>query len=139
MFDRLPPAQSTKVLLIDDNQLSRDVLRTILRDAGYVHIREASEAQAGLKLATHFEPDVICLDIQMPGKSGLTLLAELKVVLPRVIVLMVSAHNDRPTIEASVKDHADGYVIKPYNAATLLKTLAACLTRAQAPAATAGP
>lgn len=124
-----PSPKPTKVLLIDDNQLSRDVLRTILRDAGYVHIREASAADAGLKMATYFLPDLICLDVHMPGKSGVALLGELKVLLPQAVVVMVSASNDRSTVEASMKDRADGYVIKPFNAATLLKVLNTCLAR----------
>lgn len=120
----------TKILLIDDNSLTRTVLRTMLRDEGYHDIREAKDADVGFKLLQHFQPDLICLDIQMPGKSGLELLAELKVFTPQTPVLMITASNDRDTIEASVKGRADGYIIKPFTAATVLKTVESVMAKA---------
>jgi len=93
-------------------------------------IREASEAKSGLMLARHFAPDLICLDIQMPGKSGLELLAELKACAPRTPVLMITANSDAETVQACLVGHADGYIIKPFSAETLLKTVDGALTKA---------
>ena len=69
---------TTKILLIDDDELTRTTLRGILKSDGYTAIREATEADAGMKMALHFLPDVICLDVHMPGRSGLELLGDLK-------------------------------------------------------------
>lgn len=121
--------KKTKVLLIDDNTLTRSVLRAILRDEGYADIREAKDAEVGFKLAQHFAPDLICLDIQMPGKSGLVLLNELQIYLPESRVLMITGSDDRATIDASLQGGADGYIIKPFNAATVLKTVAEVLAK----------
>jgi len=114
---------ATKVLLIDDHQLTRSLLRGLLKDAGYVHIREATEAESGLKMAHHFGPDLVCLDVQMPGRSGVDMLADLKSAVPNALVLMVTASNDRDTVVACMNAGADGYIIKPFNALTILKVI----------------
>ena len=121
--------KATKVLLVDDNHLTRSILRTILRDDGYHQIREAKDADSGLKMALHFEPALIFLDIQMPGKSGLDLLVDLKLCVPQARVLMVTASNDRQSVEASLRGQADGYLIKPFSAGVLLKTLEGVLLK----------
>jgi two-component system chemotaxis response regulator CheY len=128
-----PAVQSkdTTILLVDDNALTRSVLRTILRQDGYHAIREASEAKSGLQLAQHFRPDVICLDVHMPVKSGLELLAELKASVPTTPVLMITASNDAETVRACVEGHAAGYILKPFSAETLLKTIEGVITKAR--------
>jgi CheY-like chemotaxis protein len=123
--------KDTSILVVDDNALTRSVLRTILRQDGYHAIREASEAKAGLQLAQHFRPDVICLDIQMPGMTGLELLAHLKASAPTTPVLMITANNDSATVRACVEGHADGYLLKPFSAETLLKTIDGVVARAR--------
>jgi len=123
-----PALRTTKVLLIDDDQLTRATLRLILKGDGYTAVREANEAVAGLRLALHFRPDVICLDVQMPGKSGMELLAELKARLPGTPVLMITSSNDRTTVEGCLARGANGFIIKPFSAEKLLETIEACLS-----------
>lgn len=126
---------NTKVLLIDDHQLTRSLLRGLLKDAGYVHFREATDSPSGLKMAEHFGPDLVCLDVQMPGKSGVQLLAELKAVVPHALVLMVTGNSDRDTVVAAMNAGAHGYIVKPFNALTILKVIDGALARrGQAPA-----
>ena len=118
----------TKILLIDDDELTRTTLREILRGDGYTVIREAAEAVAGMKMALHLRPEVICLDVHMPGKSGLELLADLKAQLPTARVLMVTSSNDRATVDACIAGGVNGFIIKPFSAKKLLKTVRACVT-----------
>jgi two-component system chemotaxis response regulator CheY len=123
-------AKAAKILLIDDNALTRSVLRTILRQGGFQAIREAADAKAGLAVAQRFTPDLICLDIQMPGKTGLELLSELKACVPRAAVLMITASGDASTVKACVASHADGFIVKPFSADTLLKAVEGALNKA---------
>lgn len=123
--------KKTKVLLIDDTSLTRSVLRTILRDEGYVEIREAKDADAGFKLAQYFGPDLICLDIQMPGKSGLELLLELKTLAPNIPVLMITANLDQASIDASIQGGADGYICKPFSASKVIGVIDGVLGKAR--------
>lgn len=122
----------TKILLIDDHQITRSLLRSLLRDGGYALCREASDALTGVKLAKHFEPDLICLDIEMPGMSGLEALDALREAAPHAAVLMVTAHSDRDTVVACINAGAHGYIIKPFNAVTVLHAVETTLSRRRA-------
>jgi two-component system chemotaxis response regulator CheY len=122
----------TKVLLVDDHQLTRSLLRGLLKDAGFAHFREATDAAIGIKLAGHFAPDLICLDVQMPGVSGMDAIQALKEAAPRAAVLMVSANNDRETVVGCLEAGAHGYIIKPFNALTVLRSIDAALARSLA-------
>ena len=123
-----PDSRPTKILLIDDDELTRTTLRSILKSDGYTAVREAVEADAGMKMALHFLPDVICLDVHMPGRSGLELLGDLKAHLPAVQVLMVTSSNDKATVTSCIAAGANGFIIKPFSAGKLLTTLRACTT-----------
>lgn len=123
----------TKVLLIDDHQLTRSLLRGLLREADYVNIRDAVDAASGLKLAQHFSPDLICLDMNMPNRTGLEVLADLKAVVPRAVVLMVTASSDRDTVVACMNAGANGYIVKPFNALTVLKVIDGAMAKRAKP------
>jgi two-component system chemotaxis response regulator CheY len=114
----LTPA-TTKVLLIDDHAVTRSLLRAMLRDVGYVQIREAADGEIGLKLAAHLNPDLICLDVEMPGRRGVDLLADLRMAAPSCKIVMVTANGDRDTVLASANSGAAGYIVKPFNAASI--------------------
>lgn len=124
------------VLIIDDNELTRTVLRMILQGNGFDVAGEASTADAGLRQAKRLQPDIICLDIQMPDRDGLDLLQILVELLPDTTVLMVTAHNDAATVRKAVERGAKGFIIKPFNSGTVLDTVKAVLAQRQsAPAA----
>ncbi|WP_395703912.1 response regulator [Aquabacterium sp.] len=121
--------ETTKVLLIDDHQLTRSLLRGLLKNEGYHQFREAADAPSGLKIATHFSPDLVCLDVQMPGKTGLDMLAELREAVPHAVILMVTAQNDRDTVVACINAGAHGYIVKPFNALTIIKVIEGALAK----------
>jgi two-component system chemotaxis response regulator CheY len=131
-FARVPcltTPHGTKVLLVDDQQLTRSLLRGLLKDAGFTQFREATDAATGIRLAGHFAPDLICLDVQMPGISGMEAIQALKDAAPRAAVLMVSANNDRETVLGCLGAGAHGYIIKPFNASTVLRSIEAALAK----------
>lgn len=119
-----------RVLVIDDHQLTRSLLRAMLREAGYTTQREAGDAVSGLKLAGHFSPHLICLDVQMPKLSGIEALAGLKAAAPGAAMLMVTGSNDRDTVVACINAGAHGYIIKPFNADTVLRSVESALAKA---------
>lgn len=120
---------STKILVIDDHALTRSLLKGLLKDAGYHAIREAMDGDAGVKLAQYFGPDLICLDMAMPGRSGLEMLGPLKEVAPRASILMVTANSERDTVVNCLNAGASGYIIKPFNAATVLRVIESALRK----------
>jgi two-component system chemotaxis response regulator CheY len=118
------------VLIIDDNEMTRALLRTILSAEGYTVVAEASNSKNGLEQAMKVKPDVICLDILMPDGNGIDLLKQVMQDLPRTIVLMVTGKRDVETVRECLSSGAKGFILKPFNASIVLKTVKEAILRA---------
>ena len=116
------PAEVT-FLIIDDNDVSRSMMRHVLNTHKFKVVGEAASAQVGLELFEKLEPSVVCLDIGLPDRSGLEVLKRTKELAPATEVLMVTGNNDRNSVMEAVQGGAAGYIVKPFNAATLLRTV----------------
>ena len=116
--------KNVTVLLIDDNDITREVLRVVLRSEGYNVVGEATDGGAGLDMALKLRPHIILLDVVMPKVSGLEILPKLKDMLPESRVLMVTASNDQETISEAVKAGIHGLILKPFNAQKIIDTVA---------------
>jgi two-component system chemotaxis response regulator CheY len=121
---------SKGILIVDDNGLTRAVLRTILRQDGYRVVGEAKDGDAALLMIEQLQPDVVCLDVMMPKMDGLATLEKIKEAYPGVVVLMITASSDRETVEKAIAAGAAGYVVKPFNASRVLATVEQALRRA---------
>lgn len=119
-----------RVLLIDDNDMTRTLLRGILKNADYEIVGEAGNGEQGLDMALRLRVDAICLDVQMPKSDGLSVLKQIKEQIPRTAVVMVTGSSDRETVQAAIADGADGYVVKPFNSARVLDAMEAALAKA---------
>ncbi|SHH01524.1 two-component system, chemotaxis family, response regulator CheY/response regulator NasT [Massilia sp. CF038] len=108
-----------RVALIDDNDLTRSALRLALPPELTEVVAEASSGRTGLELCLREKPDIVFLDIVMPGMDGLDVLPAIKDALPMTEVLMVTANNDRNSIERAVTSGASGFIIKPFRAGTV--------------------
>ena len=115
--------RNVTVLIIDDNDMMREVLRVSLRSDGYNVIGEATDGVAGLEMAFKLKPDVICLDILMPKINGLNVLKMVKEKLPRVSVLMITGQNERAIVQQALAGGASGFILKPFNTGTILGTM----------------
>jgi two-component system, chemotaxis family, chemotaxis protein CheY len=127
------PADVT-VLIIDDNDVSRSMLRHILASEKYQVVGEAGNGQLGLELAERLQPILICLDIMMPTTSGLDVLKRVKEILPQTEVLMVTGNSDRDSVIQAMQHGAAGYLVKPFNPSTLLRTVEQAVQKLRAPA-----
>jgi two-component system chemotaxis response regulator CheY len=113
------PSGRIRVALIDDNDLTRSALRLALPLELTEVVVEASSGRNGLEACLREKPDIVFLDIIMPGLGGLDVLPAIKDALPLTEVLMVTASNDRGTIEQAVRSGASGFIIKPFRAGTV--------------------
>lgn len=120
------------VLIVDDNEMTREVLRVTLRADGYNVIGEAADGEAGLELALKLRPNIVCLDVLMPKVSGLDALKQLKEKLPQTIVLMVTGSRDRDTIQTALQNGANGFILKPFTASTVLAAIEKAVPKAKA-------
>lgn len=118
------------VLLVDDDEVVRDLLGMALEDAGF-QVLHAPEGDAALRLLGDQHVDLVLLDMRMPGKSGLEVLAELRrrhsaVQLP---VLMVSAADDSAGVVEALNAGANDYVTKPVDLKVTLARVQGQLAR----------
>lgn len=121
------------VLIIDDNEMTRGLLRTILSSNGYKVLGTASNGRQGLEQTLKLKPDVVCLDILMPDASGVDILKEISKELPKTVVLMVTGKRDADTVKECLASGAKGFIIKPFNAAVVLKVIKEAVQRAAQP------
>ncbi len=117
-------------LIIDDNEMTRSVLRAMLVRSGLQVIGEASNGNNGYELIMKLKPQVVCLDIVMPDISGIDVLKQLRAELDRMVVLMVTSERSVETIKQCLSLGASGFIIKPFNEATVLKSVRDAMSRA---------
>lgn len=126
-----------RVLIIDDNEMTRGVLRMTIQGEHFDIIGEAGNGRAGVELAIRLRPDIVCLDVIMPDLNGLDVLALIKDALPAVAVLMVTASGDMDTVQTAIKGGAAGFILKPFTTGVVRDTMdkTAAKVRAQRNAA----
>jgi len=118
---------SKKIIVVDDNEVIRMALRAILRQAGFNVVGEARDGEAVIELVEKLGPDLVCLDVMMPGRSGLEVLTELRERFPALKVLMITGLSDRDTVTTVVDQGAVGMVLKPFNSARVVETVSRVL------------
>jgi len=110
-----------RVLVADDHTIVRSGIRHVLEsEPGFTVVAEASTGGEALELASSLHPDVVVLDISMPGESGLRVAAELRRRVPETHVLILSMHDNTEYVLESLRAGAHGYLLKD-TAATELR------------------
>jgi DNA-binding NarL/FixJ family response regulator len=90
------------VVIVDDHQAIRDALRDALEDEGATVVGEADNGPAGVELAVRLRPDVVLMDLRLPGISGLEATHQIKQRQPAVQVLILTAYDD-PALDREAK------------------------------------
>ena len=117
-------AKRSRVLLIDDHEMARRGLQAMLSTADWIEVVGESEGgEAGVELARRLKPDIVMLDIRMPGMDGLTCLDRLKELDRPVAVVMVTLYDDRRYVLEAIRRGAAGYLLKDATTAEVISTL----------------
>ncbi len=103
---------TAKILIIDDEDLFREDLASILRDEGY-ECKTAADGEEGLSTAADFDPDMVFCDIVMPGKTGIEVLDEIMSTNPKKCVVMITAYGTLETAIEAFRKGASDYIMKP--------------------------
>ncbi|MEJ5065939.1 response regulator [Erwinia sp. MYb375] len=119
--------QMKRVLIIEDDADAANVLEAYLRRENY-HVAIASDGVTGLDLSQSWKPDLILLDIMLPGMNGTEVLAAVR-RKGDIPVIMVSAMGDTPDKIGALRYGADDYVVKPYNPGEVVARVQAVLRR----------
>lgn len=117
----------SKILIIDDEQSILNLVTAYLRPEGY-EIETAVNGRSGLQLAQSYKPDLIVLDIMLPGMDGLELLAQLRRESD-VYVIMLTAKNEETDKIIGLSVGADDYLTKPFSPRELVARIKAALRR----------
>jgi DNA-binding NarL/FixJ family response regulator len=108
-----PEVDGIRVLLADDHTLFRESLRALLDAHGdVVVIGEAGDGASAVELVARLQPDVVLLDVEMPGQSVLTTLPEIRQAAPDCRVLILTMHETTVLVRQLVLRGASGYLVK---------------------------
>jgi DNA-binding response OmpR family regulator len=119
---------ATRILVVDDDPITREVLRGVLERAGH-EVREAADGRAGLRELYAASPDLVILDVEMPELDGWATLERIR-DLSDVPVLMLTARETELERVRGLKGGADDYVVKPFGHQELAARVQALLRRA---------
>ena len=114
--------ESKKILVVDDEKAICEILEEFLSLFGH-SVTSANSGADAIEVVHRARPDVVFLDIRMPGMSGLDVLKEIKALDSSVRVIMISAFGDEETESMARELGADGYIQKPVDLPGLLVLL----------------
>ncbi|ATG73213.1 response regulator [Zobellella denitrificans] len=117
--------KNMKILIVDDFSTMRRIIKNLLRDLGFNNTHEADDGTTALPMLKNGEFDFVVTDWNMPGMQGIDLLRAIRAddKLKHLPVLMVTAEAKREQIIAAAQAGVNGYVVKPFTAATLKEKL----------------
>ncbi|MCC5880407.1 MAG: chemotaxis response regulator CheY [Idiomarina sp.] len=117
--------KSMKILVVDDFSTMRRIIKNLLRDLGFSNIDEADDGTTALPMLQNGDFDFVVTDWNMPGMQGIDLLRAIRAddELKDIPVLMVTAEAKREQIIEAAQAGVNGYIVKPFTAATLKEKL----------------
>ena len=101
-----------KLLVVDDEMEICDFLKSFFEERSY-EVRTACSGEAAVREVEKAQPQVVLLDVHMPGMDGLYVLRQIKERYPHIKVIMVTAMETREKIEEAMRLGADNYITKP--------------------------
>ncbi len=112
-----------KILVVDDNDLMRTLLRGMLRGEEYQVVGEARNGLQAVEAVQRLTPDIVCLDVMMPEMDGLEALQAIKQARPDTVVVMITGNPSVDNVQESIQGGAASFIVKPFNTAKVLDTL----------------
>ncbi|BDX07722.1 chemotaxis response regulator CheY [Planctobacterium marinum] len=117
--------KNMKILVVDDFSTMRRIIKNLLKDLGFTNVQEADDGSTALPMLQQGDFDFVVTDWNMPGMQGIDLLRAIRAddKLKHTPVLMVTAEAKKEQIVAAAQAGVNGYVVKPFTAATLKEKL----------------
>ncbi|KAF0111204.1 MAG: Response regulator [Chloroflexi bacterium] len=115
-----------RLLIVDDHAVVRLGLRTLLADELDIEVvAEADSAEEALVQVNHHNPDVVILDIQLPGRSGIEACRDILTQFPKTRIVMLTSHAGESFVEQAIRAGASGYVLKQVGNEELIRAVRA--------------
>lgn len=115
--------KSRRVVVVDDHPLFLDGVVSLLNAAGYEVVGKAEDGKQALALVKDLEPDLVLLDIGMPGQDGLATLKAIKRDRPQIRVVMLTVSDRDEDLFAAIQAGADGYLLKDMKSSEFIARL----------------
>ena len=113
-----------KIILVDDHKLLRDGLRNIIEQRANMHIiGEASDGREAIKICSKLVPDVLVIDIAMPGLNGIEAAIQIHKSNPKIKIIGLSMHSTKQFIQGMFRAGAFGYLLKDGDADELITAI----------------
>jgi two-component system, chemotaxis family, chemotaxis protein CheY len=114
---------AVNVLIVDDLAFIKIVLRDILEKSGFRVVGEASNGEQAISMYQDTRPDVVLMDITMPGMDGLTALKQIRQIDPAARVIICSALGQQRLIVQAIQLGAKDFIVKPFQAQRVVSAL----------------
>ncbi|HEY8605902.1 MAG TPA: response regulator [Noviherbaspirillum sp.] len=112
-----------KVVVIDANAISRNLLTSVLDSGGFEVVGGANTSSAGMTNMVKLQPQLVCIDIGNPDDEGFEKLAWIHAQLPKALLFLVSGKLDATAVQKALDLGVQGFVVKPFNGGTVLATI----------------
>jgi len=120
-------SMKSRILIVDDAEFMRLVLRDVLEKGGYEVAAEAKDGKEAVEKYLETQPDLVLLDVTMPEMDGLTALKEIRRSDPEAKVIMVSSMCQKAVVLETIRAGAITFVAKPFEADSLLHVIGTAL------------
>ncbi len=115
-----------RIIIVDDHEIVRIGMRSLLEQyPQYEVVAEAGNAKEAVEQTQTFNPDIVLMDIRLPGKSGIDACEEIKRFAPETKVIMLTSYAEDEMLFSAIKAGASGYVLKQIDSEGLIKSLEA--------------
>ena len=114
-----------RILIIDDNASLRQLLASLFSKAGHEIVATLEDGGPQVEAEiTRTKPDLVCLDYNLPGRDGITILKSIHAIAPQIHVLFMTASNDDNIEQCAADAGASGFIRKPFGQAQIMRELA---------------
>ncbi len=118
-----------RIMLVDDSDFARNMLKDILTKQGYDIVGEAKNGREAVELYDQIKPDLVTMDIAMPELDGINALNKILAINPAARIIIISSANSKEIFKHVVQDGALDFVVKPFTKNRLLKAIDKALAR----------
>ncbi|WP_426189883.1 response regulator [Massilia sp. DWR3-1-1] len=111
-----------KAMIIDGNSVSRGLLNTVLTEGGYEVVAQTHVSHIGYGLMQKYRPQLLCIAREQM-EDGEDIVEQIRQQLPKTIIFLVSGAIDAATLQAALARGVQGFIVKPFKADAVLKTI----------------
>ena len=113
-----------RIILVDDHEVVRLGLKVLLEQSDHFEVvGEANNAKEAVEIAGKFRPDIVLMDIRLPGASGIEACEEITQLYPEVRVVMLTSYAEDEMLFSAIRAGASGYLLKQINSEDLIRSL----------------